>query len=492
MPLKLLVIALHGSGRYYLDPLFANNRMPRLAAMATAGHQRYFQTALPIAAGAWVTLLTGQPVAEHGVIDWIERDARAYDGMAGRMASSASYSDRTLQSLLSAAGRRVASISLPMTTPPWPVDGSIVSGFPLLDERRPPTYPPALAAALPPFAKKKLFSIRYGDHAAVDEYLRENLAAVEHVTTDAIRSGSYEVILTCLAAPDLAHHYFWRPGDRTALDRIYDVYDHVDALMGRLFDQAEPSTTVVVFSDHGGRAAPSRLFGVNRWLADAGYLVPASRASGAGWFVGMANHAVNLAKTYRINHAAAALIGSRLRKRVSAVTHNTAFVDWSRSRAYGLDFICPLAGVEVNLAGRQARGIVARGDYEPLREEIVSRLSALVDPETQQRVFSRVVRREEMFDGPHVERFPDVIGVLADEYDVKGHLDLPAFGPNPGSHDYPFMGYHGHDAYFAVRGPGITPGTGPSIGSMESVAPTLLRLAGATPPAFMRAQPFEW
>jgi predicted AlkP superfamily phosphohydrolase/phosphomutase len=173
------------------------------------------------------------------------------------------------------------------------------------------------------------------------------------------------------------------------------------------------------------------------------------------------------------------------------MTQNTAFVDWSRSRAYGLDFFCPLAGVEINLAGRQAHGIVTGGDYEPLRREIVGRLRAFTDPDTGQPVFARACLREELFEGEHIERFPDIVGVLNDDYDVKTQLDRPVVGPNHGEPDYPYLGYHGHDAYFCARGPGIPVGEGPATSSMRDLAPTLLTLAGVAPPAFMEGQPFE-
>ena len=173
------------------------------------------------------------------------------------------------------------------------------------------------------------------------------------------------------------------------------------------------------------------------------------------------------------------------------MTQNTAFVDWSRSRAYGLDFFCPLAGVEINLAGRQAHGIVTSTDYEPLRREIVNRLSAFRDPDSGHPVFARVSLREELFNGAHLDRFPDVVGVLNDDYDVKTQLDRPIVGPNHGEPDYPYLGYHGHDAYFCARGPGIPVGRGPSTSRMRDLAPTLLTLAGLTPPAFMEGEPFD-
>lgn len=487
---RLLVIFMHGSGRYYLDPLLSAGRLPRLDRLRAEGHQRYFHTELPIAAGAWVTLLTGQSTATHGIIDYIDRDARAYDGMAGRMATSATYRDRTVQTILSKAGRRIASIYLPMTNPPWPVNGVMISGFPLADERRPPTCPPELGRRLPPFSDRRLLSLRYERAEDVDTYLRDNLRRIETVTTDICRDSRYDVILTCLPTPDLAHHYFWRSDSPEALERIYGYYDLIDEVIGRLVDVIGDRATVVVCSDHGGRAAPARVFGVNRWLMEAGYLSPRTSAAATHRLARVTNQAVSWAKRQRLNHAVARRITGRLRRRVSAMTQNTAFVDWARSRVYGLDFFCPLAGIEINLAGRQPRGVVAAADYEPLRHEIVERLSALRDPETSRLVFSRVRLREEMFQGPHAGRFPDVVGVLDDDYDVKAQLDRPIVAPNHGEPDYPYLGYHGHDAFFCARGPGIPTGVGPSTSAMRDLAPTLLALAGVDPPAFMEGKPF--
>jgi predicted AlkP superfamily phosphohydrolase/phosphomutase len=489
---RLLVIFMHGSGRYYLDPLFATNRLPRLAELARSGHSRYFQTELPIAAGAWVTLLTGQSVATHGVIDYVDHDARSYDGLAGRHATSRDYADRTIQTILSNAGRQIASIYLPMTNPPWAVRGVLISGFPLDDERRPPTFPADVRDRLPPFADRRLLSLRYDAPARIEAYLATNLKRIASVTADVCRDAEFDVVMTCLPTPDLAHHYFWRPDDPAALERIYRTYAAIDTTIGRLVDLMDGSRdTVVVASDHGGRAAPRRLFGVNRWLAGAGYLRVKPAALGASLALGLTNRAVAWAKRQRINHAVARHVTGRIRRRVSSMTHNTAFVDWSRSRAYGLDFFCPLAGVELNLAGRQADGIVPRAEYEPLRTEIMGRLSSLHDPASGAAVFARVLRREDLFDGAHLDRFPDVVGVLNDDYDVKGQLDLPALGPNPGQPDYPYMGYHGHDAYFCARGPGIRPGVGGPSATMRDLAPTLLALAGVDVPSFMEGQPFE-
>lgn len=477
---------MHGSGRYYVDPLLSAGRLPNVATIVREGYQRYVVSELPLAAGAWVTMLTGQSIGEHGVFDYLDLDARYYDGMAGRRASSSTYAHRTIQSVMSAAGKRVASIYLPMTSPPWPINGVMISGFPLPDERHPPTYPPELASSLPAFAEDKLLTLQYRQRERIENYLRFNLHQIDEVTQSIWRDG-YDVLLTCIPTPDLAHHYFWQPNDPEALEQIYRYYDQVDQTIGRLI-AAAGDATIVVMSDHGGRAAPERLFGVNAWLAATGYLKRSHSLFARDASISMANAAVNLGKRLRVNHMLAGAIRGRLRRRITSVTHNTAFVDWSRTRAYGLDFICPLTGVEINLKNRQQEGHVSSHDYEPLRDELIERMAALEDALTGKRVFTSVHRREDLFRGDHVDRVPDIIGVLTEDYDVKTQLDLPTVGPNAGQWDYPFMGYHGQDAFFAVRGAGVSPGSSATLGRMVDIAPTLLHLAGVDIPVWMEGR----
>jgi predicted AlkP superfamily phosphohydrolase/phosphomutase len=488
---RLVAIVMHGSGSYYLEPLLASGRLPNLRQFIADGQQREFAAVLPLTAGAWVTMLTGESIGVHGVIDHIDRDARRYDGMAGRLATSADYHDRTLLSSLSSAGRRVASIYLPMTWPPWPLNGIMISGFPLPDERRPPTYPPDLGAGMEPLSHQRLFRLRYERKDLIDSYLKFNLQRIETLTREACQ-GDFDVVLSCLPTVDLAHHYFWRPDDPAALAQIHGYCDQVDAAIGRILDAVGDQTTVAVFSDHGDRAAPRRMFGINRWLEHEGLLTRRHSALAGPGTIAFTNRAVQWAKRHRWNHLLGNRIRGRVRRRVSSLTHNTVFVDWSHTRAYGLDFICPLAGVEVNLRGRQAAGIVSAEEYESLRDEILERLTGATDGETGRRIFARVCRREDMFHGPHLDRFPDVIGLLDAEYDVKGHLDLPVVGPNPGQWDYPFMGYHSADAFFSARGPGIRPGSIGASSPMVDLAPTLLAIAGVTPPPTMEGRPFDF
>jgi predicted AlkP superfamily phosphohydrolase/phosphomutase len=67
-------------------------------------------------------------------------------------------------------------------------------------------------------------------------------------------------------------------------------------------------------------------------------------------------------------------------------------VDWSKTKAYQLG----LGNIYINLAGREAKGIVQPGaEYEALLAELKQKLEAYVDPATGQRPVAHVFTRDE-------------------------------------------------------------------------------------------------
>ena len=491
MSRRLVAIILHGGGPYYLRPLLAAGRVPAIARLMAAGSSRTLLSPYPISASAWVTMLTGQSVATHGVIDYMQVDARSYHAATAERVDSSAYRDRTIFAVLTQAGRRMASIYLPMTHPPFPVNGIIISGFPLPDEQWPPTWPPELSRTIGPLNQRKLASLRYERSDKVREYLDFHLDRVTQVALEACRDREYDLVLACLALPDLAHHYFWSGDTPEALEPIYRVYERVDGAIGRLMDAAGADDYFVLFSDHGGGPAPRRLFTVNRWLQDAGYQTPSAPALQRLGAINLVNGAIRAARRLRINQRLAPYLGGRLRAGVSAITQNDAFVDWTRTRAYGMNFFYPLVGLEINLRGRQRHGIVEPGAaYERLRQELVERLAGLEDPATGRQICRDVRPGADMFGGPHVERFPDVVGILDRDYDSRTQIGDAVFEPNRLQWEYPYMGYHDSEGTFTIRGPGVTTGATLDPVHMIDIAPMLLHLVDVPQASWMEGRPF--
>lgn len=488
---RIFALTLHGWGDYYHEPLVRQGRLPNVCRLMAAGSSGPLRSPYPISAATWVTMFTGQSVGVHGAIDYVQVDARTYHGTLAELADTATFRDETIFSIASRAGKKVAALFLPMTYPPWQVDGVMVSGFPLPDDRFPPTYPRGLAETIGQVAPTRLLNLRYENKEAIETYLRATLSRLEQIVCDVWQGDSYDMMLACLPMPDLAHHYFWARDDPQAFERIYRIYDRVDETVGRLLAMVDEDDYFVMFSDHGTGPAPHRRFYFNRWLANEGLLQTRSSLAERLGVASAINGAINGIKRARIHHRLRRWIRGPMRRGVTSLTHNNAFVEWERTRAYGIEFFYPLVGFEVNLQGRQSHGVVSPGtEYERLRDELCARLERLVDPETGQRVCRRVCRREEMFHGSHLHRFPDVVAALNPDYDGRIHMEPAVFADNTARCDYPFMGYHGDTGLFAMRGPGIAAGRKLPPNEMIDLAPTLLDLLGLPIPDTMEGEPF--
>jgi predicted AlkP superfamily phosphohydrolase/phosphomutase len=331
--------------------------------------------------------------------------------------------------------------------------------------------------------------LRYEDSARIQEHLEFHLDRITTLIEEACRNRQFDLVFGCLAVPDLAHHYFWRGDTPEALEPIYRLYEAVDRAIGRFAALAGPDDYFLVCSDHGGGPAPRRTFAVNRWLQKSGYLSTSASLERFGG-IRLANRIVIGARRLRLNQRLGPRLPKRLRSRASLIAQNGAFVDWGRTRAYGINFFYPLVGLEVNQRRRQARGIVPAGAAtDAVVSDLMAKLATLED-DTGRRVCRSVHRGADLFEGPHVERFPDVVGVLDPDYDTRVQLVDQVFGENTMQWEYPYLGYHDEHAMLVLRGPDVPADVTASTVPLIDVPPTILQLLGVAPPPWMTGRAF--
>ena len=124
---RLLVIGLDGATLDLVRPWAAAGRLPVLARLMAAGAWGPLRSTIPAATfPAWTSLVTGVNPGRHGVLDFTERVPGTY---RVRFVNGSYRRVPALWTRLSAAGRRVAVLTVPATYPPEPIDGVMVSGF---------------------------------------------------------------------------------------------------------------------------------------------------------------------------------------------------------------------------------------------------------------------------------------------------------------------------------------------------------------------------
>jgi predicted AlkP superfamily phosphohydrolase/phosphomutase len=159
-------------------------------------------------------------------------------------------------------------------------------------------------------------------------------------------------------------------------------------------------------------------------------------------------------------------------------------IDWGRTKvAFG-----PNLGININLQGREPNGIVSPGqEYERLCETLQRDLESYIDPETDERIVEKVVRREEVYTGNAVELAPDLRLIMAKSSVYRGQY---AYSPKVNASQSlgcPDKVYGNHAEYGILLACGTSIRAGLQLNGIQiiDVAPTIMRAMGLPIPKNM-------
>jgi predicted AlkP superfamily phosphohydrolase/phosphomutase len=495
--MRTLVIGLDGVTFDLLGPWIEAGELPNLKRLMERGAWGNLRTTLPpISSSSWSSFVTGVNPGKHGLVDFVYPGADSYKVT---MINSTSRQTRSLWNWLNDAGHRVGLLGIPTTYPPEPVEGFMISGFlapgPDSEWSYPPELKPELEAQLGSFQLSP--DERFRSTHRLDRFLDDLTASVENRTQAALylmKHKPWDLFAVVYWDTDMVQHETWRlldpfhprhdPAEAECYrDRILGFHRKVDADVGRLLDQIDSDTLVVVMSDHGFGPVHS-FFLTNNWLASLGLL----KFKRTPW---TATKRLLFRMGYtplRMFRIAKALGLARLRKQVrfqqKAGLVNRLFlsfddVDWDRTRAFSIG---SFGQVYINGAGIRPQGSVQPGaEYEALKEWIAEQALALRDPRSGEPLVERVYRREEIYSGPYIARTPDlIVQPQGWEYMAFGHAD---FGSNQLVEAITGLsGHHRPDGVLILAGAGVKPGTELQEASILDLTPTILHAMGVAVP----------
>jgi predicted AlkP superfamily phosphohydrolase/phosphomutase len=512
---RLVIIGLDGATFDLIQPWVAAGDLPNLQRLMTEGSWGPLESVVhPFTAQAWTSMVTGAQQGKHRVFDFWERDFATY---GFRLMNASHRALPALWNLLSKAGKQVIVVNVPQTYPPESVQGVMVSGRDTPGLSAAYTFPPDLKAELDTVSAFPyvivpddwLWTQRGRPDLARTELLREADVRFD-ATLHLMDTRPWDLVFFVVSATDGAAHFFWKYHDPSHPlynpaeaelygDTLREVYRRCDQRIGQMLQRLEGQTdvNVLVVSDHGQGPLGPQAVHLNLWLASQGLLhfrsgrnqaslgeraaIVASRVlqRGKRWLY----HQVGFQTLTKLRH----WWPDSLRTRLGAETFFPG-VDWFQTRAFSEEL---RGNIWINLAGRDPHGIVQPGmEYEALRDQIIAALPELTDPATGARPIRRVWRREELFHGRFLERFPDLV-VEAEYPDVfKPHGVY--IGANAARQLTPaeltqitITGCHRSNGIFIAWGPDIRLGGQVQGAALVDVAPTALHLLGQPVPVEM-------
>jgi predicted AlkP superfamily phosphohydrolase/phosphomutase len=160
--------------------------------------------------------------------------------------------------------------------------------------------------------------------------------------------------------------------------------------------------------------------------------------------------------------------------------------DWSRTRAF---CIGAAGDIWLNVRGREPEGIVEPGaEYEEVREAIRRVFTSLREARTGEALVEGVYFREEVYQGPFLERAPDLLVRFRDVVISEVLMDGKVLRMSRRSAATPKQvktGSHRPDGILILGGQGSRQGISLSGARLVDVAPTLLYWMGRPVPSYM-------
>ncbi|MEE9292341.1 MAG: alkaline phosphatase family protein, partial [Acidobacteriota bacterium] len=301
---KVAILGLDGADWEIIDPMIEKGELPNLEALKKRGAWGNMKSMKPMLSPLlWTTVATGKTPSEHGIIDFLMKDAQT-----GRAVPVTSRWRKTkaLWSIFTDLGKTASFVAWWASWPAEPVLGHIVSdrvayslfGYEADEgDRAGATYPPEYYREIQPliiddtaitfenileFTAISQEEFRAGRKRIEEDPTYAYREPVNHLTKILASARTYQAITADLidrGQPDLLAVYYqgidevchrfahYMPPKMAMVtaedyqryhDAVFAYYRYQDRLLGEIVDRLDPATVIIVLSDHGFRNGSAR------------------------------------------------------------------------------------------------------------------------------------------------------------------------------------------------------------------------------------------
>jgi predicted AlkP superfamily phosphohydrolase/phosphomutase len=452
--MKSFILGLDGATFYIINQLLEKGQLPNFAELMNSGSFGNLKsTNPPHTAPGWVSAITGVNPGKHGVYQFWDTQAANY---VGKFMGANDLAVKTVWELLNENRVTTAMINVPMTHPPRKLDGYMLT-WPLSKTLR-YSYPINLVsevASVGGYYLPDICAMFEGNYDYIDKAIKisnDRLTTVEYL----LKEKPVDFMMVVFPEIDRISHYYWHymnkidtqsEENEKLKDAIFDIYKVTDSIIGKIKGQLNEDCNFYIISDHGfGRGDVN--FYLNTYFVKIG-LMNVKEEGKASETEDSVYHPVE---------------GNWFKYDLNGKRYD---VDWNHTKAY---ISAPGSyGVNINLKGRQEKGIVDIEQKYEVEEEIINKLLEVIAPDTGKRLFKNVLRSSQVYKGRATKYAPDLI-IVPFDYGTMVHHQL--------TYDTLFgepeqRGMHREEGIFILNGPHIKKKQLFNA-KLEDVLPTLL------------------
>jgi predicted AlkP superfamily phosphohydrolase/phosphomutase len=271
---RAVVFGVDGLTFRVLHPLIERGELPHFQYLQQNGCEAVLEAKYPpFTPPAWTSLATGLKPAKHGVFDFWDFTGEQGPALVHPPKLLTHRKDgKALWNIMSEFGKKVLVINVPMTYPPEPVNGIMISGYMTPDTTTSFTFPASVKEEL--FRVVPAYEIdlpltdkTVGTGAKKWRVLDATLRMTENrfkLMEYMLKEKDWDFCFLGFVGADRIQHRLW--DEITSLDtRTNEYYHLLDDGLGRILSLLGPGDCLYVVSDHGFQGV-NRAFEINEYL----------------------------------------------------------------------------------------------------------------------------------------------------------------------------------------------------------------------------------
>jgi predicted AlkP superfamily phosphohydrolase/phosphomutase len=484
--MRAVIFGVDGLTFRILHPLIERGDLPNFRRLQQEGSEAILESKYPpLTPPAWMSLATGLKPAGHGVYDFWEFEEPP-QGEKRRKAHvlTRRKGGRAVWNILSELGKQVLVINVPMTYPPEPVNGIMVSGYMTPGSRGECTYPASFKEELYHHIPEYLIDLEKEDVQSVEATGRPErlIDAVLQMTRHRIELTEYllkakpwDFCFVAFVGADRLQHPLWEE-IRALDDRAVAYFRLLDQGLGQILNQLTAQDTLFVVSDHGFQGA-NRTFEINEYLYSKQLLVP---RPGLQQTRERARRLNNL--KHIVTQTGLLPLLRKVRGLLRTAGHVESFDDVFQPVNLDIDWEKTLAYVpSYSSLGSGYADIFLHEDLDAERvQELCMDLKRQVDPLSGKPLVDALYTTEVFGTGPYAPRERHLLLLPGDGITFRLTLGNERFWDNAGlRHDaQKCCGIHHKDGVLYAYGKGIKQGFVAPRAEIYDVVPTVLHSMG--------------
>ncbi len=373
---KFFVLGLDGFSYSYLEQNRFRENMPFFTRLCMKLQAHSMSSVIPVISSvAWTSYSTGKNPGEHGIYGFVDKINNPFRLI---VPTSNNRKKDTIFKVLS-KNKKVYSINVPISYPPEPVSGKMVSCF-LCPELQKATYTAEYWKEL--YKRNYIIDV---DASLIGsnpiEMLQQLIKAMEirfELIYDIVENEEWDFVQLHIMETDRLLHFFYTyitdniTNTKKEKSMVNEFFLSLDTKIEKLVDLLGDDCRLLVLSDHGMCEIKSEVQ-INLWLKQRGWL---------------------------------------------KISDNVGIAEYDReSICYSLT----PGRIYINIKGREEKGTVNTNEYEYIREMIREELLQMKYIDTDEPIMDKVYRKEELYFGDEVGAAPDLVAHPRAGFDLKAN-----------------------------------------------------------------------